>query len=83
MVRSRPRLQTRRAERIDGPFRELLNRMREYVASRTLRELFADIASVNTAIACWAWMDEAPDLAWHAAHHLGVPRSRRLRRRTR
>jgi Ser/Thr protein kinase RdoA (MazF antagonist) len=42
--------------------------------------LFADAASLGTAIACWARMDESPDLAWHAAHHLGVLRSRRLRR---
>jgi Phosphotransferase enzyme family len=50
-------------------------------ADPRLLALFADVASVNTAIACWARMDEAPDLAWHAAHHLGVLRSRRLRRR--
>ena len=44
--------------------------------------LFAELATANTALACWARMDEAPDLAWHAAHHLGVMRSRSLRRRT-
>jgi hypothetical protein len=52
-------------------------------ADPRLLALFADLASVNTAIGCWARMDEAPDLAWHAAHHLGVLRSRSRRRRER
>ena len=50
-------------------------------ADPRLLALFADLASVNAAIACWARMDKAPDLAWHAAYHLGVLRSRRLLRR--
>jgi hypothetical protein len=50
-------------------------------AEPRLLALFADLTTANTAVACWARMDEAPDLAWHAAHHLGVLRSRSLRRR--
>ncbi len=50
-------------------------------ADPRLLALFAELAAANTAVACWARMDEAPDLAWHAAHHLGVMRSRSLRRR--
>ena len=50
-------------------------------ADPRLLALFADLTTANTAVACWARMDEAPDLAWHAAHHLGVLRSRRLRAR--
>lgn len=51
-------------------------------ADPRLLALFAELTTANTAVACWARMDEAPDLAWHAAHHLGVMRSRSLRRRT-
>jgi hypothetical protein len=51
-------------------------------ADPQLLTLFAELTTANTAVACWARMDEAPDLAWHAAHHLGVMRSRSLRRRT-
>jgi hypothetical protein len=51
-------------------------------ADSRLLALFAELATANTAVACWARMDEAPDLAWHAAHHLGVMRSRSLRRRS-
>lgn len=51
-------------------------------ADPRLLVLFAELATANTAVACWARMDEAPDLAWHAAHHLGVMGSRSLRRRT-
>ena len=49
-------------------------------ADPRLLVLFSELAMANTAVACWARMDEAPDLAWHAAHHLGVMRSRSLRR---
>jgi hypothetical protein len=52
-------------------------------ADPRLLALFADLTSANTAVACWARMDEAPGLAWHAAHHLGVLRARRLVRRGR
>lgn len=50
-------------------------------ADRRLLDLLGDLVSLKTAVACWARMDEAPDLAWHAAHHLGVLRSRSLRRK--
>lgn len=49
-------------------------------ADRRVLGLLDDLMRLKTAVACWARMDEAPDLAWHAAHHLGVLRSRSLRR---
>jgi hypothetical protein len=50
-------------------------------ADPRLLALFADLAAANTAVACWARMDQVPALAWHAAHHLGTLRARSLRRR--
>jgi hypothetical protein len=38
--------------------------------------LLRDTVSLGVAVACWAGMEEAPELAWHAAHHLGVLRGR-------
>jgi hypothetical protein len=52
------------------------------VADPRLLVLFAELTTANAAVACSARMDEAPALAWHAAHHLGLMRSRSLRRRT-
>jgi Ser/Thr protein kinase RdoA (MazF antagonist) len=51
-------------------------------ADRRVLGLLDDLMRLKTAVACWARMDEAPDLAWHAAHHLGVLRSRSLGRKT-
>jgi hypothetical protein len=49
-------------------------------ADARLLDLLSDLTSLNVAIACWRRMDEAPDLAWHAAHHLGKLRARAWRR---
>ena len=47
---------------------------------RQLLRLLRDAVSLWVAVACWARMDTVPDLAWHAAHHLGVLRARAWRR---
>lgn len=47
---------------------------------RQLLTLLRDSVSLGVAVACWREMDSVPELAWHAAHHLGVLRSRAWRR---
>jgi hypothetical protein len=46
-----------------------------------LLTLLRDAISLGVTTACWARMDEVPELAWHAAHHLGVLRARAWSRR--
>jgi Ser/Thr protein kinase RdoA (MazF antagonist) len=48
-----------------------------------LLTLLREAISLGVSIACWARMDEVPELAWHAAHHLGVLRARAWARRRR
>jgi hypothetical protein len=52
-------------------------------ADASLLDLLGDLTSLKVAIACWLRLDVAPDLAWHAAHHLGRLRARALRRAAR
>src|SRR5205807_4474651 len=40
-------------------------------ADPRLLDALRDQVSLGVAIACWRRMEAAPDLAWHAAHHLG------------
>ena len=50
-------------------------------SDQRLVDLLRDLVSLKVAIACWLRLDAAPDLAWHAAHHLGRLRARAWRRR--
>lgn len=43
--------------------------------------LMRDAVSLKVAVACWTHMDAVPQLAWHAAHHLGALRGRAWARR--
>ncbi len=46
-----------------------------------LLALMRDAVSLGVAVACWVRIQEVPELAWHAAHHLGVLRGRAWARR--
>jgi hypothetical protein len=41
-----------------------------------LLALLRDAISMHVAVSCWARLEAVPELAWHAAHHLGVLRAR-------
>jgi hypothetical protein len=41
-----------------------------------LLTILRDAVSLQVAVACWRGMEAVPELAWHAAHHLGVLRRR-------
>jgi hypothetical protein len=43
--------------------------------------LLRDAVSLGVTVACWARMEAVPELAWHAAHHLGLLRGRAWTRR--
>lgn len=46
-----------------------------------LLDLMRELVSLHVAVSCWIRCEDVPELAWHAAHHLGVLRARALARR--